>query len=237
MEIDAEGNHLRRQARALPAGPNDLVGGGRAFLRGIPMAGEYLDEGFAAFDATFGGDRSQGWGDRWNSAVEEQRAYDADFDRRNPMASVLLRTAGGAIMPGGPMVGAGVKLIGAAARLPKAGASLQWVGGRLMPPRPQLGSQVAAEAAKGAVDGVVDGFGGGQGGFAERLHHAGEHAIRSAAWGAGTPLAGKGFAGMAHDGGKVRDAAKTARRVEGLLGRLEANGPIAGVLPLPYQAY
>ena len=50
-------------------------------------------------------------------------------------------------------------------------------------------------------------------------------------------LSGKGFAGMAPDGCRVRDAAKTASRVEGLLGRIEANGPIAGVLPLPYQAY
>ena len=46
-------------------------------------------------------------------------------------------------------------------------------------------------------------------------------------------LSGKGFAGMAHDGGRVRDASKTASWV----GRIEADGPIAGVLPLPYQAH
>lgn len=239
MEIDAEGNRVRRMARAAPSAPqpNDLVGGGRAFLRGIPIGGEYLDEGLAVLDATFAGDRSKDWGDRWNSAAAEQRAYDASFDARHPVASVLLRTAGGAVVPGGPMVGGAAKLSGAAlSRLPQAAGALRMVGGKLMP-KSLLHQKIVKEGATGVAEGVADGFGGGEGGFGERAHHALSHAGRSLVWGAGTPLAGKGFAGMAHDGGSLRDAAKTARRVEGLLGRFEANGPVAGILPLPWQAY
>lgn len=213
---------------------DDLIGGGRALLRGVPIGGELMDEGFAAYDATFGGDRSKSWGDRWSRAVDDQRAYDAAFDARNPVASVVLRTAGNFAVPGGAVLGAASK----------AAPALRMLGGRLLPALPKLPklpkSQFARNAVKSIAEeaaiGAADGFLAGKGGFGERLHHGLSETVRGATWGATKPFLSQGLGKEAADI-NLRRGPQARRHVGWVLDRLDAGSPVMGVIPLPWQAY
>jgi hypothetical protein len=210
---------------------NDWIGGGRAVLRGIPIGGELMDEGFAAFDATFRGDRSKSWGDRWNSALDEQRAYDQAFDEKHPVASVALRTAGNFAVPGGAV-------LGAASKLSRAAPVLRMVGGKLLSrlPKSRLARDAIKSTAEEAAIGAADGFLAGQGGSGERLHHAGSEFIRGGTWGAGKPFLSKGLGKEVADG-SLRRGPRAERHADWVLDRLDAGSPVMGVIPLPWQAY
>ena len=202
---------------------NDWIGGGRAVLRGIPIGGEFLDEGLAMADATFGGDRSKSWGERWSRAVDEQRAYDAAFDRDHPLVSVGLRTAGNFALPGSAVLGA----------VPKAAQLLRMAG--QVPRGGKLARTMGEEMVKGAAEGLADGFMAGKGGLQERAGNAAIEVVRGGAWGGLYPLLGKGLGKEVADGTDLRRGLKAQQRV-GILGKLEAGGPILGLLPLPMQA-
>ena len=107
---------------------NDAWGAVRAGVRGVPIAGGLMDEVLAAGDATFGGDRGKSWSERWSTAVENQRGYDAAYDRDHPVLSALLQTAGGLAVPGGVVLG----------MAPKAAKGIGMIGRhlpQLLPPK------------------------------------------------------------------------------------------------------
>jgi hypothetical protein len=201
--------------------PNDVVGGGRALVRGLPIIGDLMDEGFAVLDASTGGDRSKSWSDRWHSAVEAERAYDAAYDKRHPLWSAALQTAGNFAIPGGPALGVAAKV-----------GRLAMKGGRVL--SPVIGRAIDG-AFKGAIDGAANGL-SSHGSLDERAGRAFTHGVRGAVWGATTPLLARGFGKEVADASNLREGARADRRA-GILGRLDANGPIVGLLPLPVQAY
>jgi hypothetical protein len=210
---------------------NDWVGGGRAFLRGIPIGGELMDEGFAAYDATMGGDRSKSWGERWGRAVDEQRAYDAAFDAKHPEASMALRMAGNFAVPGGAV-------LGAASKLGLAAPALRMVGGRILRalPKSQFARNAIRSAAEEAVIGAADGFLAGKGGLGDRLHHGASEVVRGATWGAAKPFLSRGLGKEAADI-NLRRGPQARKHADWVLERLDAGSPVMGVIPLPWQAY
>jgi hypothetical protein len=206
---------------------NDWIGSGRAFVRGIPIGGELLDEALAAGDATFGGDRSKSWGQRWNSAVDDQRAYDAAYDAKHPYLSAALQTAGNFAVPAGAIAGA----------VPKA-AALFRLAGRTAGPlaKSALGRKLVEEMTEGMAVGAADGFLGGEGGAGERALHALKEMRNGAIWGAMRPVISNRVAKDYALGDPGRGAA-VRRGADGILGGIEPDTPLLGLLPLPGHHY
>ena len=205
------------------AHPEEIKGGVRALGRGVPLWGGAQDEVFAAADATFGGDRGKGWLERWDSAVEEQRAYDAAFDEKHPIASAALLTAGGFAVPGALALRAGRLLPGAirtANNLP---------GGRAR----SLLDQSVTGARNGIGTGILDGFANGTGGLGSRLENAERSLRRGLGWGGAVPFLsrGPGKAVGRHAGPGA--AANTTQWATGILGNIDPDGPVGGLIPMP----
>jgi hypothetical protein len=208
---------------------SDAWGGVRAAFRGVPVAGDLMDEGLAAYHATFGGDRSKSWGRRWNDEVEEERAYDAAYDAKHPYLSAALQTAGGLAVPTGLLAG----------KIPAAARGLRWVGRQLMAaPKSKLAREMAGEAVLGAAEGAVDGFAAGEGGLGARLGHAGSELVRGATWGGlARPLLAKGLGKEVADGTRLRTGAREEQRLMGILGRIDVDSPALSMIPLPWQGH
>jgi hypothetical protein len=138
---------------------------------------------------------------------------------------VGLRTAGNFALPGSAILGA----------VPKATQAFR-LAGQYMPRGGKLVRSMAEEMAKGAAEGAADGFMAGKGDVVARAGSAVIEGIRGGAWGAIHPLLGKGLGKEVADGANLRRGLKAQQRV-GILGKLEAGGPILGLLPLPMQAH
>lgn len=98
-------------------------------LKGVPIAGAYVDEGAAALRAATGaGAQGENFGDRYAATLPREREASAAYERDNPWKSTGLQFAGGAAsmaplmaIPGAPAVmGASGPLV---ARIPAALAS------------------------------------------------------------------------------------------------------------------
>ena len=140
----------------------------RTLARGVTL--NYADELAAAGNATVGSVTGQPgtWSERYNQNLQTERARDAAFDARNPVASLAGQVAGGVLM-GGPVLSGARSLTGAMMR----------------------------GAATGAGYGGVAGFGAGEGGIGNRAINAGEGALIGAGIGAAVPAAMAGAAGVA----------------------------------------
>jgi len=145
---------------------------GLALARGIPVLGEYLDEGEAAVRATFG--EGGDWSSRYDKQLGERRQENEAFDEKNPALSTGLKLAGGVVstLPLG-LTGVGAKLLG-------------------MAPELGLGANLWRGAVSGGGIGTAGGFGAGEGGLENRAQSAVQGGVTGAAIGGAVPVAAAG---------------------------------------------
>lgn len=156
---------------------------GRAAVRGIPVAGSFLDEAASALNATIApalnavlpsGSQEftqPTWQERYDAALAKGRGMDKAFDTANPGTSLASQVVGGTI--------ATLPLAATA-----AGARLLGLTGDTM-----LG-RIGSGMASGAGIGAASGYGSGEGGVANRLESAGTGSAIGAGFGIAAPVVG-----------------------------------------------
>lgn len=195
----------------------------RAFSRGVPVLGAFADEADAhtnaflapavepvmrglermgvptPYDERYRLDNVGDYKQRFDAALNMQRFMDDRFDTERPKESLGWQIAGG--------VG------GTVAALPALGAATAAAG-----PEAGVLMRMGTGAVEGAAAGGLHGYGTGTGGWtdASRLGNAGLGAGLGAAAGGALPLAAEvGGAAWKASGGRVVDALRGERQVQG----------------------
>lgn len=146
---------------------------GRTFARGVPIFGSYADEMNAGINATVAPyiaslvPRSwvpqplpeENWNDRYNHALQIERAKDANIDENHPVFATA-----------GKLGGSAATIAATALRAP---ALVDWIFGNV---GKTIVPRMAAATVAGTIGGAAQGFGDGQGDLKNRLGEAGKQA-------------------------------------------------------------